>query len=64
MKFFDFVYENFNNNNFLIININQYIFYRNIFIFINRFRNLIKKNIEKIKIKKFIFDYFKNINLI
>ena len=62
VKFFDFIYENL--NNFSIINVNRYIFYRNVFIFIDYLKNLIKKNIEEIKIKKFILDCFKDINLI
>lgn len=42
LKYFDLEYDNPIYFNTLIINTRHYIFYRNVYTFINRFKNLIK----------------------
>ena len=47
IEFFNLVYENFNNINIFIINIDKHVFYYNVYIFINYFKNLIKEFIDE-----------------
>ena len=54
MNFFNFKYKNLLNINILIINFDRYIFYRNIYIFIIRLKNIFLLRDEK-KLYSIIF---------
>ena len=58
IDFFDSIYKN--SNNFLIVNVDCYIFYRDIYVFYNRLRNLIKSFIEKKRVTELILEYLCN----
>ena len=51
INYFDFIYENDKNN--IIVNVDRHIYYRDVFVFIDRFKNL-EKNSLKTRIKKFV----------
>ena len=54
IKFFDFIYDDFNDGNFVIINVDKHVFYRNVYVFCDRLKNLAKDFINKQKMKKMI----------
>lgn len=62
VDFFDLFYEDF--NNFFIVNANCHVFYRDIYVFSNHLKDLVKGVFDKQKIKKFIFDCLRKDNLI
>ena len=59
IEYFDSDYENSSEKDFFIVIFDKHIFYRDVFIFIDRLKNL-KKNFSKFKIKKYIVDCLKN----
>ena len=61
IEFFNFIYKNL--FNFSIVNIEYYILYYNIYIFINKFKNFVNFKNEN-KIREILFIYFYNIILI
>jgi len=56
-NYFDFKYNNFSNINAFIVNVDQYIFYCNIFVFVNSLKNLVKLVNYVIRIEELIFSY-------
>ena len=60
IEYFDSNYEDSFEKNFFIIIFDKHIFYRDVFIFIDRLKN-VKKNFSRFKIKKYIVDCLKNI---
>lgn len=59
IEYFDFEYEDFFDKNSFIMNFNRYIYYRDIYVFIDRLKNL-KQNLFDFKIKKYVFACLKN----
>ena len=59
VDYFDFEYENSIDIDQFIVNVKRYNYYRNVYIFIDYFRDLKKIDFD-VKIKKLIFIYFKN----
>ena len=59
IDFFNSILNNSSNKNIDIIIVNRHIYYRDVFFFINKLKNL-KKSFFDFKIKKYIFDCFKN----
>lgn len=55
INYFDSKYNDFNNTNILIINVDYYIFYRNIFVFMNCLKNLARLFNCVIRVQEFIF---------
>lgn len=45
IEYFDSIYENF--NNFSIINVERHIFYYNLYVFVDRLKNLTKEFVEE-----------------
>ncbi len=62
IKYFNSIYKN--SNNISIINVDCYIFYQNVFIFVNRLKNIAKMFVEKYCVKKLVSKYLYNSNLI
>lgn len=62
VDFFDFAYKNTNNR--FIVNVNRYIFYRDIYVFVNRLKDFVKNFTNKQKIKNLILEYLRNTSLI
>ena len=63
-KHIEYFYSNYMNiNNFFneisIVTIDKYIYYRDVYIFIDRLKNFVDDNIDEQRIKKFFFDYLK-----
>ena len=59
VDFFDSNMKIFFNKNVHIIIVDRHTYYRDVFFFIDKLKNL-KKNSFNFKIKKYIFDYIKN----
>ena len=59
IEYFDSDYEDSFEKDFFIVIFDKHIFYRDVFIFIDRLKNL-KKNFSRFKIKKYIVDCLKN----
>ena len=51
MKYFDFIFDDDKNN--VIVNFNRYIYYRNVFVFVNKLKNL-KKISSNNRIREFV----------
>lgn len=62
IEYFDSIYENLNNVS--SVNVNCYVFYQNVFIFVNRLKNIAKEFIEEHCVKKLVFNYLRNNSLI
>lgn len=62
IEYFDLIYKNSNNTS--IVNIDRYIFYRDIVVFVNRLKNIAKEFVEKYRVKKFVLDYLRDNSLI
>ena len=62
INYFDFIYMNNNDSTstILIINVDRYVFYRDVYVFIDRLKNLVNDFIEKQRVKNFLFDCFRN----
>jgi len=48
IEYFDFIYENF--NNFSIVNVERYVFYRNSYVFVDRLKNLTREFVKEQRI--------------
>ena len=59
IEYFDSKYENSFEKNFMIVISDRHISYRDVFIFIDRLKNL-KKNFFNSKIKKYVAECIKN----
>ena len=57
IKYFDFTYENEKNNS--IVNVNRHIYYRDIFIFVDKLKNL-KKSFIDAQFRKFVVFCLRN----
>lgn len=62
VNFFDSFYEDL--NDFVIVNVDRHVFYRNVYVFFDRLKDLVKSVFEKQKIRKLIFDYLRENSLI
>ena len=62
INYFDFIYMNNNDSTstILIINVDRYVFYRDVYVFIDRLKNLVNDFIEKQRVKNFLFDCFRD----
>ena len=58
VEFFDFDYENVNNS--AIVNVDRHVFYKNVYIFDDRLKNLAKDFIDEQRMQKLILKYFRN----
>ena len=58
IDYFDSNYENSSEKNFFVVIFERHIFYRDVFIFIDRLKNS-KKNFSEFKIKKYVVDCLK-----
>ena len=47
IKFFDFIYDDFNDDNFVIINVDKHVFYHDVYVFCDRLKNLAKNFINE-----------------
>ena len=47
-------------NTILIINVDRHVFYRDVYVFIDRLKNLVNDFIEKQRVKNFLFDCFRD----
>ena len=59
IDYFDLKYENLFEKNVMIVIFDRHIFYRDVFIFIDRLKDL-KKNFFDSKIKKYVFECMKS----
>ena len=64
IEFFDFIYDDFNDGNLVIVNADKHVFYRDVYVFCDRLRNLVKDFIDEQKMKKLIFDCLRGDSLI
>lgn len=62
IKYFDSIYEN--SNNILIVDANRYVFYRNVFVFVNQLKTIAKEFVKEYRIKKLVSNYLRNNSLI
>ena len=58
IEFFNFIYDNLIGGNFVIINADKHIFYRDVYVFCNRLKNFAKNFIDEQKVKELIFNCF------
>ena len=58
VKFFNSKYVD--NDNFVIVNVDRYIFHRNVYVFDDRLKDLVKDFIEKQRMKKLILECFRD----
>ena len=63
IDYFDFKYVNSSNINFFVIIVERYIFYRDVFIFIDRLKHLTKNFVDEIRLRKLLLNIFRDINL-
>ena len=58
VNYFNFIYVDVNNffNTTFIVNIERYLFYRDVYVFIDRLKNFVNKFIDEQRIKIFLFD--------
>ena len=61
IEYFDSTYENEKNNS--IVNVDRYIYYRDVFIFVDRLKNLKKKFVD-VRVREFVVFYLRNETLI
>ena len=62
VEYFDFKYENSNNVtniDVFIVNNDKHIFYRDVYVFIDKLKNLIKNSIDEQRVRELLFDCFK-----
>jgi len=62
IKYFNSIYKNF--DNFLIVNIRRYVFYCNLYMFVDRLKNLTREFVKKQQIREIVFDCLRKENLI
>ena len=58
VKFFNFDYENVNNS--VIVNADRHVFYKNVYIFNDKLKNLTKNFIDEQRMRKLILKCFRN----
>lgn len=64
IDYFDFAYENLIYTNVSIINVERHVFYRDVYVFIDRLKNLAKDFVDEQKVKKLILDCLRDASLI
>ena len=62
INYFDFIYMNNNDSTstIFIVNVDRHVFYRNVYVFIDRLKNLVNDFIDEQRVKNFLFDCFRN----
>lgn len=62
INYFDSIYKNF--DNLIIVNIRRYVFYCNLYMLVDRLKNLTREFVKKQKIREIVFDCLRRENLI
>ena len=63
IDYFDLEYLNSANNNFFIVIAKRHIFYRDVFIFIDRLKYLVKDSVDETRLRELLSDIFRDVNL-
>jgi hypothetical protein len=62
IKYFDFIYENF--DNFSIVNVERHVFYCDLYIFVDCLKNLTREFVKKQRIREFVSSCLREKSLI
>ena len=64
VRYFDSSYENNSNFTAFIVNVERHVFYRDVYVFVDRLKDLVKEFIDEQRIKKLVSDCFRDSSLI